>query len=212
MITTETIRVILADDHRLFSDGLCALLTSFPHIQIVAQVHRSPEIFEKVHKYNPDVILLDFNMPTLNGMEVSRRLLTQNSQHKILVLSMYNEGRHIEEFKNLGVKGYLLKTVAATEVAKAIETIYRGNLFFDAPKHTGQPNNHSEDYFLKTFRLTGREVEVLRQIKAGRETKEISEMLFISALTVETHRKNICTKLNLRGRNELLRFTIDHDI
>lgn len=211
MMTTSTIRVVLADDHRLFNDGLCALLANFPQVHVISQVYRSADIFEKIHTICPDVILLDFNMPKINGMEVARRLLSDDPTRKIVMLSMYNEARHVKEFKNLGVKGYLLKTTEVAEVVKAIEAIHAGATWFADPE-TKQANNHSEDYFLKTFRLTSREIDVLRQIKAGLETKEISDKLSISILTVETHRKNICTKLNLRGRNELLRFAIDHQI
>jgi DNA-binding NarL/FixJ family response regulator len=212
MISTETIRVLLVDDHHLFSDGLKAMLSGFAHIEVIEQVYYSPDVFNKVHLHRPDVILLDFNMPKINGMEVASSLLKQHEAIRILVLSMYEELRHIEEFKKLGVKGYLLKTATVTEVVKAIEAIHQGSSWFQKRPRTDTGNNHSDDYFLKTFRLTGREVDVLRLIKEGYDSQEISEKLSISFTTVGTHRKNICTKLNLSGKNELLRFAIENDI
>jgi DNA-binding NarL/FixJ family response regulator len=97
-------------------------------------------------------------------------------------------------------------------LVKAIESVFNGNTCFTHPESSLTGNNHSEDYFLKTFKLTYRELDVLRLIKEGIETQEIADRLHISRLTVETHRKNICTKLNLRGRNELLKFALENDI
>ena len=212
MPTTHPIRVLLVDDHHLFSDGLKAMLSDFPYISVVEQVYHSPDVFTKVQLHNPDVILLDFNMPKINGMEIAARLLTQYPKIKSLVLSMYKELRHIDEFKKLGVKGYLLKTAMITEVVKAIEAVHESLSWFEVKTSAETNDNHSEDYFLKTFRLTAREIDVLRLIREGLDSQQISDKLCISFTTVGTHRKNICTKLNLNGKNELLRFAIENDI
>lgn len=188
------------------------MLSGFSQIKVVEQVYHSPDIFRRADYHKPDVILLDFNMPHLNGMEAAKKLLALNSAHRILIISMYKEESHIEQFKKMGVKGYLLKTVTVTEVVEAIERINQGGTWFYSKSRTDLGNNHSEDYFLKTFRLTAREVEVLRLIRKGNSSQEISEKLYISLMTVETHRKNMCTKLDLTGKNELLRFAIEHDL
>lgn len=208
----DPIRVLLVDDHQLFSDGLCAMLSGFSRIKVVEQVYHSPAACARANYHKPDVVLLDFNMPQLNGMEVAKRLLLHNSSRKILIISMYKEQRHIEQFKAMGVKGYLLKTATVAEVVEAIECIDQGGTWFCSEPKVDPGNNHSEDYFLKTFRLTGREIEVLRLIRKGKTSQEISDTLFISLMTVETHRKNMCTKLNLTGKNELLRFAVEHDL
>ncbi|TDE12824.1 response regulator [Dyadobacter psychrotolerans] len=212
MPVTDPIRVILVDDHHLFSDGLNAMLSNYPVIEVVEQIFHSPDVLSKVHNLNPDVILLDFNMPRMNGMQVAERLLSGNSKYKILMLSMYNELRLIEEFRKIGVMGYLLKTATVKEVVEAIETISKGIPWYPADLVPKTGNNHSDDYFLKTFKLTGRELNIIRLIREGLSSQEISESLSISLFTVETHRKNISTKLNLKGRNELLRFAIENDL
>lgn len=180
----DPIRVLLVDDHQLFSDGLCAMLSGFSRIKVVEQVYHSPAACARANYHKPDVILLDFNMPHLNGMEAAKKLLALNSAHRILIISMYKEERHIEEFKKVGVKGYLLKTATVTEVVEAIERIGQGGTWFYSKSKTDLGNNHSEDYFLKTFRLTGREIEVLRLIRKGKTSQEISDTLFISLMTV----------------------------
>jgi two-component system nitrate/nitrite response regulator NarL len=212
MIPTSIIRILLVDDHHLFSDGLRSMISSYDHISVVEQVYHSPEVFAKVQLHNPDIIVMDFNMPKLNGMDIAKSLLRQNRKTKILMLSMYKEVRHIEEFKRFGVKGYLLKTAKITEVVQAIEEIHKGVSWFELRTSADTSSNHADDYFLKTFRLTSREVDVLRLIRDGLDSQEISEKLSISFTTVGTHRKNICTKLNLSGKNELLRFAIENDI
>lgn len=212
MTSTEKIRILIVDDHHLFSDGLRAMLSVYDQIEVVEQVYHSPEAFAKIQRHDPDVILLDFNMPKINGMELAKLLLKQNPKYKILLLSMYRELRYIDEFKKLGVKGYLLKTARIGEVVNAIEAIEGGISWFEIKPNSGAGNNHTDDYFLKTFRLTSREVDVLRLIRDGLDSQEISEKLSISFTTVGTHRKNICTKLNLSGKNELLRFAIENDI
>lgn len=206
------IKLILIDDHRLFSDGLCALLTNYPDVVVAEQVFDSEEAFRSIKKHNPDVILLDFNMPGLNGMDIARKHLARNPDARILLLTMYSEIRHMEEFRAIGVKGYMLKTAESAEVVAAIRAIHEGRTWFPAKPIVEDRNNHSDDFFLKTYLLTPRELVILRLIKQGFETVQISDKLNISRLTVETHRKNMCVKLNLRGRNELLRFAIENEI
>jgi len=208
----DPIRVLLVDDHQLFSDGLCAMLSGFSQIKVVEQVYHSPAACAQADHHKPDVILLDFNMPQLDGLEVAKRLLLHNPSRKILIISMYKEQSPIERFKAMGAKGYPLKTATITEVVEAIECVNQGGTWFHTESKASLGNNHSEDYFLKTFRLTAREVEVLRLIRKGKTSQEISEKPHISLMTVETHRKNMCTKLDLTGKNELLRFAVEHDL
>jgi DNA-binding NarL/FixJ family response regulator len=212
MAPTAPIRVLLVDDHQLFSDGLRAMLSGFPQIEVVEQVYHSPNVFARVDALRPDVILLDFNMPQLNGVEAAEKLMIQNPSLRIIIISMYREARYIEQCKKMGVKGYLLKTANVSEVVEAIECVSQGGNWYKPALTKANGNNHSEDYFLKTFSLTNREMAVLRLIREGCTSQEISEKLSISLMTVETHRKNMCTKLNLKGKNELLRFALEHDL
>jgi DNA-binding NarL/FixJ family response regulator len=202
----DVIKVMIIDDHRLFNDGLNAMLEAEAGIDVLAQVYDSREAKDKVKKLNPDVVLMDFNMPHLNGIELASLLLNERPDLKILVLSMYNEERHIEYFKNRGAKGYLFKTASAEEVVLAIQRVYGGGIYFP---EANAKSNHANDNFLKKLKLSNRELEVIELIKAGLTTKEIADKLFISYYTAETHRKNIKLKVGVKGEADFIKFIFE---
>ncbi len=213
MALISTIRVLIVDDHRLFNDGLCLMLNDFDQIEIVGQIYHSPDTLWAVQKFRPDVLILDVNMPQMNGLDVAKDVLKNFPQQNILIVSMYTEEKLIKQFRQMGVKGYLLKTASAVEVFKVIEAIQGGQISFNLVSEKNSIETPpSGDYFLKTFQLTGREVDVLRLIRKGFSSAEIANQLSISIQTIETHRKNMCTKLKLKGQNELLKFAIKHEI
>lgn len=202
----EVIEVIIIDDHRLFNDGLNAMLAPEDGIKVLAQVYDSREAKETVRKLNPGVVLMDFNMPHLDGIAVTKLLLGERPDLKILILSMYNDERYIESFKSIGAKGYLFKTASAEEVVMAIQNVYAGGHYFP---QADSKSNHSNDTFLKKLKLSHRELEVIQLIKAGMKTKEIAEKLGISFYTAETHRKNIKLKAGLKGEAEFIKFIFE---
>jgi DNA-binding NarL/FixJ family response regulator len=202
----EVVTVVIIDDHRLFNDGLKAMLAPEQTIEVLAQVYDSREAKDQVKKLEPDVVLMDFNMPHLDGIGLTRLLLGGNPDLKILILSMYNEERHIDSFKSIGARGYVFKTASAEEVVQAIRDVYAGGYHFPAPP---AESNHTDDNFLKKLKLSNRELEVIQLIKAGMKTKEIAEKLNISFYTVETHRKNIKLKVGLKGEAEFIKFIFE---
>lgn len=205
--TVETpIKVIIIDDHRLFNDGLFAMLTSETTINVIDQVYDSREAERKISELKPDVILIDFNMPHINGIELTNLLLLKNPILKILILSMYNDERYIESFKKAKARGYLFKTVSSEIVIEAIHTVADGEYYFP---ETQSFKNHSDDVFLKKLKLSNRELEVIQLIKVGMKTKEIADKLNISFYTAETHRKNIKLKIGLKGETEFLKFIFE---
>jgi len=197
------INVVIIDDHRLFNDGLNAMLEPEKGIQVLTQVYDSREARAKVKKLNPDVVLMDFNMPHINGMELAKLLLEEKPGLRILILSMYNEERHIESFKTIGAKGYLFKTASAEEVVQAIQQVHTGEFYFP---EVDIKRTHADDVFIKKLKLSARELEVIRLIKAGLTTKEIADKLFISYYTAETHRKNIKLKIGVKGEADFIKF------
>ncbi len=199
----DVITVMIIDDHRLFNDGLNAMLAPEQGISVLAQVYDSREAKDKVKKLNPDVILMDFNMPHIDGIELTKLLLGDRPDLKILILSMYNEERHIESFRSIGAKGYVFKTASADEVVQAIREVRNGGFYF--PEGEAK-STHANDTFLKKLKLSNREMEVIRLIKAGLKTKEIAEKLNISFYTAETHRKNIKLKVGVKGEAEFIKF------
>jgi two-component system nitrate/nitrite response regulator NarL len=203
---SDVVKVIIVDDHRLFNDGLKAMLSPEPSIEVVAQIYDSREAKEAARKFSPDVILMDFNMPHIDGIELTKLMLADKSYYKILLLSMYNEERYIEVFRTIGAKGYLFKTASSEEVVQAIQDVHAGGLYFP---QSDSKSNHANDNFLKKLKLSNRELEVIQLIKAGLKTKEIAEKLNISFYTAETHRKNIKLKVGLKGEAEFIKFIFE---
>lgn len=197
------ISVLIIDDHRLFNDGLCAMLVPEPEIEVVGQVYDSRNAMQAIYEKKPDVVMIDFNMPYINGIDLTKSLISKDPEKKILILSMYSDERYIEIFKKAGAKGYIFKTASTLEVINAIIAAYHGKLHF--PKLILK-STHSDDTFLKKLNLSNRELEVINLIKEGLKTKEIAERLNISYYTAETHRKNIKLKVGLSGELNFLKF------
>lgn len=208
MPTTDKLPITVAiiDDHRLFNDGLFAMLRDEAGINVIAQLYDSREAIAKTGDLAADILLIDFNMPHINGIELTEQLLAKNPNQKIVILSMYSEERHIEAFKKAGARGYLFKTVKADEVIFAIKKIFDGESYFPrSPKS----DNHAGDMFIQKLKLSNREMEVIQLIKQGMKTKEIAEKLNISYYTAETHRKNIKLKIGLKGEAEFVKFVFE---
>lgn len=209
MKTTADIRIVIVDDHRLFNDGLFVMLNAAEGMAVLAQVYDSREAEMTIRELKPDVVLVDFNMPHLNGIDLTKLLLTQSSDIKVLILSMYNEDIYVKRFKRSGSKGYIFKTASVEEVVAAIRAVHSGATYFPA---THKKNIHTNDIFLKKLKLSARELEVIRLVKEGLTTKEIADRLFISFYTAETHRKNIKMKIGVEGEAAFLRFIYSADL
>lgn len=199
-------RALIVDDHTLFNDGLKSMLADEPSIEVIGQVYTSKDTPHAVARLVPDILLMDFNMPGINGLDMTRQLLMSFPTLRILILSMYNESRYVDEFRKAGAKGYLLKTVDVEELVSAIKTIMAGNMYFiRKPNQLVEPDTHAEDIFLKKFRLTPREIEIIACIRQGMTSQQIAELMFVSFYTIETHRRNIHVKLGVKNTVELIR-------
>ncbi len=205
----DQIKIVIVDDHRLFNDGLRGMLKSEEGINVLAQVYDSREAENTIRELHPDVVLIDFNMPHLNGIELTKLLVSQSKEMKVLILSMYNEDIYIESFKRSGCKGYIFKTSSLEEVVAAIRAVHEGKTHFPAMT---KKSIHSDDMFLKKLRLSNREMEVIRLVKKGLTTKEIADQLNISFYTAETHRKNVKLKIGVEGEAAFLRFIYSTDL
>ena len=205
----EEIKIVVVDDHRLFNDGLCGMLRSEEGIKVLAQVYDSREAENVIRQLRPDVVLVDFNMPHINGIELTRSLIGQSKETKVLILSMYNEDLYIDRFRRSGCKGYIFKTASVDDVVAAIRVVHSGAMHFPG---TSKKNIHTDDLFLKKLKLSSRELEVIRLVKTGLTTKEIADHLHISFYTAETHRKNIKLKIGIEGEAAFLRFVYSTDL
>lgn len=203
-------KILIADDHTLFNEGVRLLLQDT--YTIVGQVHDGKEVLHAVQVQNPDVILLDINLPLINGFELAQTLKKSFPRLKIIFLSMYSEPRFVEQARQIGVDGYLLKHATKQELITGIEQVRLGQHYFD-PKLTAQQTNlHQDDHFVKTYALTPREVQIIRLVKQGFSNPQIAEKLFIVQETVKSHRKNLYYKLNINNLAELIAFANENGL
>ncbi len=207
------IRIIIADDHGLFINGLQLLLKNEERLEIVDIASDGKELLEILQKGRlPDIILLDINMPRINGLEAIRHIKQAYAAIKIIILSTYNEEHIIAKAKDFGVNGYLLKTSSKEELLLSIDLVMNNHTAF--PYRPPQQKNlfAETDNFLKQFNLTNREMEIILLIKEGHTNQQIADQLFLSVFTIETHRKNIMKKLELKKTAELIKFIYQHQL
>jgi two-component system, NarL family, nitrate/nitrite response regulator NarL len=206
-------KIIIADDHALFSEGIKGLLAGEPGIEILDIVSDGLELLDILRKSQPDIILLDINMPRLNGLEAAKKIRTYYPNIKIVMLSTYDDQHLIQKAIEYNVEGYLVKTVDKEELLLCMIEVIKGNKFFPLAANKKEQNTFDrQDVFLKQFNLTKREYEILQLIKQGFTNQQIAEKLFLSIYTVETHRKNTMQKLGLNSPAGLMKFIIENNI
>ena len=214
----KAIKVLLVDDHKIVRDGIISLLQGEENIQIVGQAENGLEAIDKIGKLSPDLVLLDINMPILNGIECSQQIGKKFPKVKILVLTMLSEHEHIKNMLASGVCGYILKNSGRKELITAINTLMNGeNYFSDEVKNviikelirkkTNQGKISGE-----IIPLTPRELDVLRYIIDEHTNQEIAEKLFISIRTVDANRRNLLEKTGSRNTAGLVKFAIKNNL
>lgn len=195
-------RILIADDHRMFNDAVASLLRPlFGHIW---QVFDGADLPYAIQTHSPELLLLDINLPNLNGLEAARSLRRQVSRLKIMLVTMYNHAHFVAEAKTLGLEGYLLKDSPSEVLINGIHTVLEGGHFFD-PKLQKLPE--LSDDFVKGFLLTRREKEVILALVAGKNAEQIANDLCIAYETVKSHRKNIYLKLGINSLVDLIRIS-----
>jgi DNA-binding NarL/FixJ family response regulator len=211
----KKIRVLLADDHPAFRDGLRAAITTAADLQLVGEVADGDAARRLIEELRPDVAVLDITMPRLSGLQVARQLQRQGSTSKVVFLTMHNEQDMFEKAMDAGAMGYVLKESAVTDIVESIRTVASGTHYLSPGiSHYLVQRAQRQETFRKTesglSSLTPAERRVLQLISQDRTTKEIADELGVSPRTVEAHRQNICNKLDLHGSHSLLRFAFDH--
>lgn len=202
---SETIRILIADDHPFFSEGVVNALLPHPQFEVVANVTNAADVITAIPKAQPHIIILDINMPGQNGLELFARLRTMWPQIKILVLSMYMPADINLHPEKAGIDAYVLKNSGTEILLTALADISNGKKYFDP--HIQRQNNHSEDGFSKVLKLSSREKEILQMIKDGHNTNDIAATLYLSVFTVKTHRKNIMAKMEVNNVAGLIKKT-----
>jgi two-component system response regulator NreC len=211
------IRILVTDDHAVLRAGLTALLNAEPDLTVVGEASDGSECLRVAQAVQPDVILLDINMPGMNGLEVLPLLRQSAPQSRVLVLTMHDDSTYLRQVLRAGGAGYVLKQAADKELLSAIRTVYSGGTFLH-PAHAqalltdpsaATPPVQSDN---RLEQLSEREQEVLTLIALGYSNKEIAEKLFLSVKTVETYKARIMEKLELTTRAALVRFALQHKL
>lgn len=210
-----SIRIIIADDHQLFREGLANLLADSNDIEILAQAENGREAVVKARELNPDVVIMDIGMPVLDGVEATRKLIQELPGSKVIALSMHADKQYIKGMFEAGASGYLFKNCAYNELISAIRTVKEGKKYL-SDKIT---EIMIQDYLgreevipVDDSELTEREAEILKLIAEGVSTNDISERLFVSVKTIGTHKQHILEKLNLKTTTDLVKYAIKKGI
>lgn len=214
MNSTKPITVLLAEDHAIVRQGLCALLKADGHFQMVGEARTGREAVALTLKLKPDVVLMDIAMPVLNGLEATRQILATNPAAKIVILSAHSDDEYIERMSAAGAAGFLEKQTSAEILTRAIREVAKGATFF-SPSITkrmsdakGAPTGRDGVRKPSRVHLTSRESEVLQLVAEGSANKQVAAELGISIKTVEKHRQQLMDKLNIHDTAGLTRYAM----
>ncbi len=205
-------KILICDDHKIFREGLRALLEKQPGVKVVGGARDGLEAVRLARELSPDIVIMDISMPGLNGIEAARKLAKVKKSARVIALSMHNDRKYVTEIFKAGARAYLLKDSAFEELMDAIKAVGCGRYFLSA----GITSIVLDDYIKGPSRdprsaftlLSAREREVLQLLAEGLRTKEISQKLSLSVKTVETHRKKIMEKLGISSIAGLTRYAV----
>jgi DNA-binding NarL/FixJ family response regulator len=203
------IRLLLVDDQSLICQGLRAMLSLEPDLEVVGIAHDGEQALAQVHALQPDIVLMDVRMPVMDGREATRQICQQYPQIKVLVLSTFDDSQYIADAIRAGAKGYLLKDMPSEELAQAIRTVHQGytqlgpGLLEKFAETLADGKTAAKPELPTMPKLTPREKEVLQLIGLGYTNRDIAQSLYISEGTVKTHVTHLLSRLNLRNRAQL---------
>lgn len=207
-------KILIVDDHGVLRAGLRALLDGESNMVVVGDAADGEEAIHQAIELNPDVILMDINMPGLDGLEVTQKILARLPATRVLLLTVHEDSSLMRKALDVGAAGYILKRAVESELINAIHAVARGDIYVDPAmtralleKSSSKPSNHG---YLEP--LSPRETEVLKLIARGYTNRQIAGKLTISVRTVESHRANLMDKLDLRSRVELVRYAREHSM
>jgi two-component system response regulator NreC len=208
-------RILIADDHGVLRAGLAALLNDEAGFEIVGEAATSEEALRLTVEIRPDLVLMDLSMPEIGGIEATRRIHERTPEVRVLILTLHEEIDMVREAIRAGAGGYILKRAVKTELISAIQTVLQGDLYVHPAMMRAllaEPQPASKSPSPLAEPLTPREVDVLRLIVRGHTNSQIAEILNLSVRTIEYHRANLTSKLNLHSRVELIRYAAENGI
>jgi two-component system response regulator NreC len=214
---TKKIRIILADDHRIFRDGMKALLNENTDIQLLGEGSDGNELMELLKIHQPDLVILDISMPGLSGIELTKLIHNLYPDIRIMILSMHTNEEFVMNAIHAGAKAYLPKDTSKAELFEAIQSLMAGGEFYSKSVSENFmksfiKKSRTDQNLLVNEELTLREIEILKLVATGISHKEVAEMLFISPKTVDAHKNHIMQKLKLKNTAELVLYAVTHKI
>ncbi len=211
-----SIRILLADDHKLIRDGLRALIAGEQDMSVVAEAGNGREAVELARVHTPDIVVMDINMPDLNGIDATKSILKNNPDIKVIALSVHSTRRFVKEMLKAGVSGYLVKHCAYEELATAIRIVIKDKPYLSSQIIGTVMEDYATDFKSDKSSvfslLSSREREILQLVAEGLTSEDIGSRLFISGKTVSSHRRHIMKKLNLNSVAELTRYAISEGL
>lgn len=203
------IKILIADDHQIFLDGLQAILHTEKDIQVVAEALTGNEVLFQLENHDVDIAVLDIEMPCRNGIQLSEIIREKYPAVKVLILTMHDQPQYIEQLLLHDVKGYILKNKGSEQLVLALKTIARGETYFGQELFQTLKQLHQKKKNSGEINLTRREEEILRLIAQAQTTPEIAGKLFIAQSTVETHRRNLIAKLGVKNTLGLVKWAVE---
>jgi DNA-binding NarL/FixJ family response regulator len=211
----KELRILIADDHPIFRKGLRQVIETDAHLKVVAEADDGITALEQIQQLQPDIAILDIHMPNMSGFELARAVEEQDIPVQVIFLTMHKAEDMFNAAMDMGVKGYVLKDSAVTDIVGSIKSVIDGHPFISPQLSSFLLNRSARAAAIRQHRprldeLTPTEWKVLRMLAEYKTSKQIADELCIHPRTVDNHRANICTKLELRGSHALLKFVIEH--
>jgi two-component system response regulator NreC len=208
---SDTIKIILADDHRIFRKGLKSLFSEKKNIEVLAEADNGDEAVEATRKYKPEIVVMDIAMPKTDGIEATRQIRERFPDTEVVILSMHAKKAYIDQVLKAGAKGYVLKDSDEENLLSAINTVHNGGYYLDSPIADQVLSDYFRDKSKTELKkqsdpLSEREREVLRLLAGGHSNQEVADTLYISRKTVENHRANIVRKTGIQGQVGLTKY------
>jgi DNA-binding NarL/FixJ family response regulator len=207
----DEIQVLIADDHPIVRQGLRQTIESDAGLKVVAETGDGREALAKIRQYQPQVVVLDIEIPKMDGFEVALAVGAEKIKTEIVFLTVHREESFMRKALSVGAKGFVLKDSAVADIVTAIKAAYQGQSFISPVMMSYLIRPRTTDGKAGLESLTPSERNVLKLIAQYKTTKEIAEILFVSTRTIESHRLNICQKLHLQGSHSLMKFALEHN-
>ncbi|MFP9099310.1 response regulator [Flavobacterium sp. RHBU_24] len=197
------ITIAIAEDHQALIDGIKAFVDYEADLTVIGEANNGERLLDIVRAKKPDVVLTDIRMPIMDGIAATRIIKKEFPACEVIAFSMFEQEEAILQMQQAGASGYILKNSSLKMVIEAIRAVHRGETFFDQSIKS-EPKSGANEVL-----LSRREKQIIKLVGEGKTSQEISELLFIGKTTVDTHRKNILKKLNLQGKSELMRYSVE---